>query len=445
MPGAGLPDAAEVLALRCPVPCAVALGPHGALAYTAHAPACEQSGAACVLLRAWQLRTGVCAWEARLPCPDPATLLGLVATHDGAAVLAAWSNAADVAVFAACDGALLPPLSPSDGADGSANCVTALALSADGARLCVARGLRIDVHEPAAGGGFGRRLRSAASCVAVVAPGGACRISALALHGRSRLFLRFADGGFGELSLEAGAAPDVAALRSQPAAARDELHKLAFRAADPGRLLLCTLASCLVCTDAAEAPLVLSCGSTTLVAAVARGICATETGKALTLHTEGRGATNVHQLHAAPQETFVLGAASPCGTTLLAVAAAPRGCVLRRYRLRPAPRFHRAAIAELSPSLRAAIRAVLACVAFPRQSAFALLQRLDAATRDGILDAVFDALVAAAAAEHDGVQTAHAGRSTASPGVHGARCEVFPLPVPRARDCPRGLVMFHTA
>ena len=158
------------------------------------------------------------------------------------------------------------------------------------------------------------------------------------------------------------------------------------------------------------------------------------------------------QLAATNEGTSAL-ATSPCGTVLLAAASIPRGCVLRRYRLRVSPHFSREAFRDLPLRLRLAVRELLLCVGASH------LRHVDANTRAGIVDAICSALVAAVFEEQsavlrslavvDTLRHSREAETLRHPGGllgrHLARQLGDADPVPRARDCPRGLIMHHRA
>ena len=141
-------------------------------------------------------------------------------------------------------------------------------------------------------------------------------------------------------------------------------------------------------------------------------------------------------------------AVAPCGTVLLTAATIPRGCVLRRYRLRVSPHFSRKAFRELPLPIRAAVHELLLCVGLLH------LRHVDVNTRAGIVDAICGALCAAVFAEQGavlrslgGVEAVRNAREDELPDGPLAQRLVRQLsdadPVPRARDCPRGLIMHH--
>ena len=141
-------------------------------------------------------------------------------------------------------------------------------------------------------------------------------------------------------------------------------------------------------------------------------------------------------------------AASPCGTVLLSAASIPRGCVLRRYRLRVSPHFSREAFRDLPSPFRAVVRELLLCVGSSH------LRHVDVNTRAGIVDAICGALCAAVFAEQGavlrsvgGVEAMRNARENELPFGPLARRLAQQLgdadPIPRARDCPRGLIMYH--
>ena len=141
-------------------------------------------------------------------------------------------------------------------------------------------------------------------------------------------------------------------------------------------------------------------------------------------------------------------AASPCGTVLLSAASIPRGCVLRRYRLRVSPHFSREAFRDLPLPFRAVVRELLLCVGLSH------LRHVDVNTRAGIVDAICGALCAAVFAEQGavlrsvgGVEAMRNARENELPFGPLARRLAQQLgdadPIPRARDCPRGLIMYH--
>lgn len=187
-----------------------------------------------------------------------------------------------------------------------------------------------------------------------------------------------------------------------------------------------------------------------LAARVAGGVCRAWY-KPLNKHflalTYPEAQLDIPLLQAANEGTSAL-AVSPCGTVLLAAASIPRGCVLRRYRLRISPHFSREAFRDLPLPVRAAVRTMLLCVATRH------LRHVDANTRAGIAEAVCAALVAALFGEQgaalrslQAAETLRHAREAAHPGGLLARRLARQLgdadPVPRARDCPRGLIMHH--
>ena len=144
-------------------------------------------------------------------------------------------------------------------------------------------------------------------------------------------------------------------------------------------------------------------------------------------------------------------AISPCGTVILTAACIPRGCVLRRYRLRLSPHFSRGAFRDLPFRVRSAVRELLRCVAVSH------LRNVDANTRAGIVDAICSALVALVFEEQSALLCSLASVETLR---HSREAEALRHPggllrrrlerqldeadpVPRARDCPRGLIMHH--
>ena len=141
-------------------------------------------------------------------------------------------------------------------------------------------------------------------------------------------------------------------------------------------------------------------------------------------------------------------AVSPCGTVLLSAASIPRGCVLRRYRLRVSPHFSREAFRDLPLPFQAVVRELLLCVGLSH------LRHVDVNTRAGIVDAICGALCAAVFAEQGavlrsvgGVEAMRNARENELPFGPLARRLAQQLgdadPIPRARDCPRGLIMYH--
>ncbi len=459
----------------------LALAPHGTVAYAAHAEPPAARGGGGVTVRAWHLARGACVWAASLPAP----LVGLAASHDGAVVFAACDGAADVVVLRAADGARLAPLGPTCGCAEPSNArITSLALSADGAVLAVARGQRVDAYDiprgeahswpltplaPTASADARRPLTPlvpTASADALFAHPGA-RIRALAVSGTgtasSRSVFAAWDEGVLQLALArgGGTAPPLRSLRCAG------LRSLAcVRTFGQGRLLLYGggssgvyawhLAGDASDTDAASADVltvasVLPPGDAAagagVLALAAGGLCCAATGgAALVRHAPQSWYSGTEEPHAHAStfllagacEAFVALAASPCGGVVVAAAAAPRGCVLRRFVLAPPRCFARAHGLEAhTPPLRAAVRAFLRCVASPGAAPHALAMRLDAASLAGILDAIFSALVAAVARDTD------ADAAAAPPLLRALIVEAVPLP--RARDCARGLVLFHAA
>jgi hypothetical protein len=141
-------------------------------------------------------------------------------------------------------------------------------------------------------------------------------------------------------------------------------------------------------------------------------------------------------------------AVSPCGTMLLAAAAIPRGCVLRRFRLRVSPCYSRSAFRDLPLPIRLALREAVLCL---RAS---LLRHVDASTFAGITDAICVALMAVVAAEQGealqslSLKALRQEQEAQHPGgllLRRLACQLDVVPVPRARDCPRGMVLFHHA
>jgi len=141
-------------------------------------------------------------------------------------------------------------------------------------------------------------------------------------------------------------------------------------------------------------------------------------------------------------------AASPCGAVLLVAAAFPRGCVLRRFRLRVSPCFSRVGFLDLPLPIRLALREAVLCL---RAS---LLRHVDASTFAGITDAICVALMAVVAAEQGealqslSLEALRQEQEAQHPGgllLRRLARQLDVEPVPRARDCPRGMVLFHHA
>jgi hypothetical protein len=467
------PCSEEVLAARAPAPAALALSPCGCVAYAVHT--CERDTGS--TLRAWDVRRGVCAWERALPALAGLPT-GLAAAHDGSVLFLATDADADVAVLSAADGAPVCALAPAS-CDADTG-ITALALSCDGAVLCVARhSLRVDAYDVARlGSSSGTRRPAACASAAGSVPQGAS-VCALALAGTGgpsarTVFVAFAADCVIQLALRTGtaaAAPPLRVLHAtdrvpgsgatqrsvlplcsvvcvEPAAPGEPL--LLYAGAPGGRLHVWRLHDSSSSNssngdDDAGSEL---CGAPSSARYSDGGACALIAGGVFRLrgdhawlgsHRVSAGAGCCTALLAADtNEAFVSVAATPCGAALVLASAVPRGCVLRRFRVAPPAGFSRVSARIHAPALRDAFRAFLCCV-FVRGSTpsapHALHARLDAASRDAIVDAIFHALVRSHADDADDANLLPVG----------VAAFVFAVPLPRARDCSRGLIMFHHA
>jgi hypothetical protein len=492
------PSAAEVLAARAPAPAALAVSPCGCVAYAAHCePRAISNTGANATLRAWDVRRGVCAWEHALPAAGAPA--GLAAAHDGTVVFAAADGDADVAVLCADDGAPCSPLAPAQGVAANADAgITALALSADGTVLCVVRhSLRVDAYDIARVAQLsGTRWPVACTSAAATCVPRGVRVCALALAGAGvpaarTVFVAWGAECVAQLALQTGsgsaaasAAPALRMLRAagntaplfwlgccEPGAPGEPL--LLYAGATHGRLRVWRLRDSSSSssrsggdddTDGSEAVIFSALSPTPgrrgECALVAGGVC--RLGGVFASLGSHQSSTRSTRLLAGENEAFVALAVTPCGAELVLASAAPRGCVLRRFVVAPSARFSRASARIHAPALRATFRAFLCCVFVanhtPPAAPHALHARLDAASRDAIIDVIFHALVRSLADDIAVAAVAARRQQELSCKVPllgsyrmaadlraaaAAEVVVDAVPLPRARDCARGLVMFH--